>query len=103
MADISIYDVINDIVVTVPGVISFANSKAKSEEEILTKDITRAIELSSSLEFERVKIHVVLINGISIRDVLSEIQTRVKYELEKASKFMRNYIVDVVVDDIHIA
>ncbi|QBQ08015.1 Asp23/Gls24 family envelope stress response protein [Spiroplasma gladiatoris] len=102
MVDQLIFDVIKDIIVTVPGVISFANSSAKLDQDIKTNDISQAVEISSAAEVIRIKIHIILINGVNIREVVSEIQTRVKYELEKQNQFVRNYMVDVAIDDLEI-
>ncbi|AHI53190.1 Asp23/Gls24 family envelope stress response protein [Spiroplasma culicicola] len=102
MLDQAAYDAINNAVVTVPGVISFANCSAKSEAEIKTSDITRAVEVLSTDVTSRVKVHIILINGVNIRDVVNEVQIRVKYELEKIEQFVRNYIVDIAVDDLEI-
>ncbi|AGR42387.1 Asp23/Gls24 family envelope stress response protein [Spiroplasma diminutum] len=100
MIDKIILDSISNAVVTVPGVVSFANFAAKTEAEIKTEDISKAVELTTADNTDRVKVHIVLINGVNIRDVVNEVQIRVKYELEKVSQFVRNYIVDVAVDDL---
>ncbi|QHX36916.1 Asp23/Gls24 family envelope stress response protein [Spiroplasma sp. BIUS-1] len=100
MIDKVILDSISDAVVTVPGVASFANFAAKSASELKTEDISKAVELTSADITDRVKVHIILINGVNIRDVVKEVQIRVKYELEKLSQFVRNYIVDVAVDDL---
>ncbi|QEH62177.1 Asp23/Gls24 family envelope stress response protein [Spiroplasma chinense] len=102
MIDQTVYDAISNAVVTVPGVISFANCSAKSQSEIKTSDIKNAVEITSADNIGRVKIHIILINGVNIRDVVNEVQIRVKYELEKLNQFVRNYIVDVAVDDLEI-
>lgn len=100
MIDKAILESISNAVVTVPGVASFANFAAKTESELKTEDISKAVELTSADITDRVKVHIILINGVNIRDVVKEVQIRVKYELEKLSQFVRNYIVDVTVDDL---
>lgn len=103
MVDINnkeIFDTIKEAIITVPGVISFANYLAKSESDIRTTDISRSIEISPLEQGFRYKIHIILMYGVNIRDVVTEVQIRVKYELEKLSKFTCNYIVDVAVDDL---
>ncbi|ALD66740.1 Asp23/Gls24 family envelope stress response protein [Spiroplasma cantharicola] len=100
MINKAILDSISNAVVTVPGVASFANYAAKSESELKTEDIAKAVEMVSTDTMDRVKVHIILINGVNIRDVVSEVQIRVKYELEKLSQFVRNYIVDIAVDDL---
>ncbi|AOG60719.1 hypothetical protein SHELI_v1c07700 [Spiroplasma helicoides] len=103
MIDEAIYDVIKNAIVTVPGVASFANFYANSQDQLKTDDITKAVELTSNDNTNRVKVHVILINGVNIKDVINEVQIRVKYELEKQGQFLRNYVVDVAVDDLEIA
>jgi len=102
MENKAIYEAIKDAVVTVPGVVSFANYSAKSHLDIRTNDINKAVEMSMTDNVYRTKIHIILINGVNIRDVVNEVQIRVKYELEKLSQFVRNYIVDIAVDDLEI-
>lgn len=46
------------------------------------------------------KIHVVLLSGVNILDVMTEIQIRIKYELEKNVKNFINHTVTVAVDDL---
>lgn len=96
------FEVIKEAVVTLPGVVAFANYTAKTEDEIQTQDISKAVELINTDDVFKCRIHIVLMNGVNIREVISEVQIRVKYELERLSKFTRNYIVDVVVDDVAI-
>jgi len=96
--DKDVIKVIKDAVVTVPGVVSFANYSVNGEE---TKFIDKAVELTSTDNVSRYRIHVILLNGVNIRDVISEVQIRVKYELEKNTKFIAKYQVDVVVDKLH--
>ncbi|WP_026389147.1 Asp23/Gls24 family envelope stress response protein [[Acholeplasma] multilocale] len=98
--DKSVIKVIKDAVVTVPGVMSFANFNADTREELATKDIDNAIEFTNTDNVTRFRIHVILISGVNIKDVIKEIQIRVKYELEKISKFTVKYMVDVAVDDL---
>ncbi|AGR41519.1 Asp23/Gls24 family envelope stress response protein [Spiroplasma taiwanense] len=100
MIEQKLLDVIKNSVVTVPGVISFANFTAKTKEELKTEDISKAVEVVDLDTTFKVKIHIILINGVNIRDVVNEVQTRVKYELEKESNFMQNCIVDIAVDDL---
>jgi len=96
--DKEVIKVIKDAVVTVPGVISFANYHTHGEE---TKSIDKAVELTSTDNIARYRIHVILLNGVNVKDVISEIQIRVKYELEKNTKFTIKHQVDVVVDKLH--
>ncbi|AUB31945.1 Asp23/Gls24 family envelope stress response protein [Spiroplasma floricola] len=100
MLEKDILDSISNAVVTVPGVASFANFTAKLESELKTDDISKAVEITTADTTNRVKVHIILINGVNISDVVKEVQIRVKYELEKLSQFVRNYIVDVAVDDL---
>ncbi|WP_339020576.1 Asp23/Gls24 family envelope stress response protein [Spiroplasma endosymbiont of Atherix ibis] len=100
MLEKNILDSISNAVVTVPGVASFANFTAKLESELKTVDISKAVEIKTVDTTNRVKVHIILINGVNISDVVKEVQIRVKYELEKLSQFVRNYIVDVAVDDL---
>lgn len=95
-----IYSAVESAVMTVPGVISFANYMAIRENDIQTDDITKAIETNESEKLSKYKVHIVLLYGVNIRDVVTEVQIRVKYELEKLSKFTKVYIVDVAVDDL---
>ncbi|WP_027063071.1 Asp23/Gls24 family envelope stress response protein [Mesoplasma seiffertii] len=98
--DKSVIKVIKDAVVTVPGVASFANYNAENTSELPSRDIDNAIEFTNTDNVTRFRIHVVLIQGVNIRDVMNEIQIRVKYELEKISKFTVKYMVDVAIDDL---
>ncbi|ASZ08984.1 Asp23/Gls24 family envelope stress response protein [Mesoplasma chauliocola] len=98
--DKSVIKVIKDAIVTVPGVVSFSNFNADSLEELATSDINNAIEFTNTDNITRFRIHVIILSGVNIKDVIKEIQIRVKYELEKISKFTMKYMVDVVVDDL---
>ncbi|WP_031542040.1 Asp23/Gls24 family envelope stress response protein [Mesoplasma photuris] len=98
--DKSIIKVIKDAVVTVPGVASFADYNAEDYSELPTKEIDNAIEFTNTDNVTLFRIHVILINGVNIKDVINEIQIRVKYELEKISKFTVKYMVDVAVADL---
>lgn len=92
--------IVQDAIMTVPGVRSFANYQVEDKSEIATNDIFSAIEYTNTDNMTRFRIHVILITGVNIKDVINEIQIRVKYELEKMSKFTIKYIVDVAVDDL---
>jgi len=96
--DNEVIKVIKDAVVTVPGVIAFADYTANGEP---TNSVDKAVEKSSTDNVSRYRIHVILLNGVNIKDVTSEIQIRMKYELEKMTKFTVKYQVDVVVDQLH--
>lgn len=98
--DNSVMKVIKDAIVTVPGVVSFSNFNADSREELPTSNIEDAIEFTNTDNITRFRIHVIILSGVNIKDVLKEIQIRVKYELEKMSKFTIKYMVDIVVDDL---
>ncbi|WP_338970319.1 Asp23/Gls24 family envelope stress response protein [Spiroplasma endosymbiont of Labia minor] len=97
-----VYDSIREAVVTVPGVISFVefNKDENSVEVVKTTDTYKAIEVAYTDGMYRIRIHVMLIVGVNIPDVLIEIQVRVKYELERQSGFSENYLVDVVIDKL---
>ncbi|ARU91223.1 hypothetical protein SCLARK_00541 [Spiroplasma clarkii] len=96
------YNAINNAVTTVPGVKSLANYESQDIWDLETKDIAKAVEIVSSGSIHRVKVHVILMNGFNIRDVVNEVQIRVKYELEKLKQFTMSYSVDVVVDDLQM-
>lgn len=95
-----ILNVIENAVMTIPGISSFAKVEPSTDESLATKDINKAIEFNNTDKFARFRIHVVLINSVNIRSILNEVQIRVKYELEKMSRFTVDYLVDVVVDDM---
>ncbi|MCL8212997.1 hypothetical protein [Mesoplasma whartonense] len=102
--DENILKIIKNAVVTVPGVASFADyhnttTPSVGNDNLATLDIDKSIELLTA-EISRFKIHVILISGINIKDVINEIQIRVKYELEKSNKFTNKYLVDVIVEGI---
>ncbi|AXK51344.1 Asp23/Gls24 family envelope stress response protein [Spiroplasma alleghenense] len=90
--------VINEAVITIPGLMSFAEVNKESGLVLATKEIDKAIEVSITEKIHRLKIHIILLNGVNIKDVATEVQIRVKYELEKLSNFTNSYYVDVVVD-----
>ncbi|KAJ3615996.1 hypothetical protein Zmor_012124 [Zophobas morio] len=94
------FEVIEEAVEAVPGVVSFANFKAKSHDSIKTDRLDNAIEVQSSDKNYKFKIHVALMNGINIKEVLEEIQNRVSDGLEKLGGQNQSYIIDVVVDDL---
>lgn len=98
--DKSVIKVIKEAVITVPGVSSFANYNPDDHGKIATANIDNAVEFMSANNFTRFRIHIILINGVNIKDVVNEVQIRVKYELEKMSNFTAKYFVDVVVDDV---
>ncbi|PPE04307.1 Asp23/Gls24 family envelope stress response protein [Williamsoniiplasma lucivorax] len=98
--DKNVIKVIKDAIVTVPGVISFANFNATNNDNISTLEIDNAVEFINTDNLTRFRIHVILISGVNIKDVMNEIQIRVKYELEKTTKFTIKYMVDVAVDDL---
>ncbi|ATZ18605.1 hypothetical protein ESOMN_v1c02210 [Williamsoniiplasma somnilux] len=98
--DKNVIKVIKDAIVTVPGVASFANFQTEDINELATRDIDNAVEYTNTDNITRFRIHVILIGGVNIKDVINEIQIRVKYELEKVSKFTVKYMVDVAVDDL---
>ncbi|WP_100609813.1 Asp23/Gls24 family envelope stress response protein [Entomoplasma freundtii] len=98
--DKSIIKVIKEAVITVPGVSSFANYNPDDNHKLATANIDNAVEFMTTDDFTRFRIHVILISGVNIKDVINEVQIRVKYELEKMSNFAAKYLVDVVVDDM---
>ncbi len=97
--DKNVIEVIKDAVVTVPGVVSFANWQTEGKQELATHDLDKAIEYTNTNNMTRFRIHLVIISGVNIKDVMNEVQIRVKYELEKMSKFTEKFIVDIAVDD----
>lgn len=99
--DKTLINVIKEAVVTVPGVSSFANYNAESPRHLSTLEIDDAVEFTKDTEnLTRFRIHVILLGGVNIKDVVNEVQIRVKYELEKKAKFSKKFLVDVVIDDI---
>lgn len=98
--DLTTYDAIKDAVTTVPGVKSLANYQAVGD--LKTADIKQAVEITSAGVINKVRVHVILMNGFNIRDVVNEVQIRVKYELEKLKQFTMTYIVDVIVEDLQM-
>ncbi|ASP27957.1 hypothetical protein SCORR_v1c01820 [Spiroplasma corruscae] len=95
----NIIDTIKNTIYTIPGIASFANYLIDSYD-VVTDDVTKAVEISIFENIYKVKLHLVLFNGVNIKDVLSEVQSRLKYELEKKYNFKNNFIIDVVVDDL---
>ena|SRR5699024_7552652 len=94
------FELIAEIVEAVPGVISFANYKSKSADSIKTDNIENAIEVQLSDKNYKFKIHVVLMNGINIKEVLVEVQNRVSDGLEKLLGQTNSFIIDVVADNL---
>lgn len=94
------YDIIKNAIMTIPGVKSLANYHYKDSDDFTTDDIQKAVEIISTGSMNKVKVYVVLANGFNIREVASEIQIRVKYELEKQHQFNSSYTVDVVVENL---
>ncbi|AHI54057.1 hypothetical protein SSABA_v1c06550 [Spiroplasma sabaudiense Ar-1343] len=92
--------VIREAVITIPGLMSFAEVDKESGVVNATTSIDKAIEISITEKIHRLKIHIILMNGVNIKDVVTEVQIRVKYELEKLSNFTNSYYVDVAVDDL---
>lgn len=90
---------IKNAVVSVPGVASFSNYKAKTLDEKFTTEIANALEITNTDDLSLFKIHIILVLGINVVDVMNEIQIRVRYELQKNSNFKNKYLVDVIVDD----
>ncbi|AJM72015.1 Asp23/Gls24 family envelope stress response protein [Mycoplasma yeatsii] len=91
---------IYDSVITIPGVVALANYTSNSSDDLITNDISKAIEIEMKDDIYQFKIHVVLLNGVNILDVMTEIQIRIKYELEKNVKNFLNHTVTVAVDDL---
>ncbi|AKU79432.1 hypothetical protein [Spiroplasma turonicum] len=95
-----IIDTIKNTIYTIPGISSLANYTVDSYD-ISTDDVLKAVEISKFENIYKVKLHLVLINGVNIKDVLIEAQSRLKYELERNYSFKVNFIIDVVVDDLN--
>ncbi|ABC01373.1 conserved hypothetical protein [Mycoplasma capricolum subsp. capricolum ATCC 27343] len=91
---------IREAVVTVPGVVGLANFSSKDKNDLSTNDIHKAIEFVIDKNIQHFKIHVILLYGVNILDILKEIQIRVKYELEKNFKNNIEHKVDVIVEDL---
>ncbi|KAF5295767.1 hypothetical protein FQA39_LY12940 [Lamprigera yunnana] len=90
--DKSIIKIIKDAVITVPGVAAFANYTNEDKNDLTTSDIENAIEFTNTDDITRFKIHVILLQGVNIKDITKEIQIRVKYELEKYQKNTPNLL-----------
>ncbi|UKS54134.1 Asp23/Gls24 family envelope stress response protein [Mycoplasma feriruminatoris] len=91
---------IREAVITVPGVIGLANFSTNNKNDLSTNDIHKAIEFVIDKNIQHFKIHVILLYGVNILDVLKEIQIRIKYELEKNFKNNIEHKVDVIVEDL---
>jgi uncharacterized alkaline shock family protein YloU len=65
-----------------------------------TNVLSNAIEVQSSDVNYKFKIHVSLMNGINIKEVLEEIQNRVNDSLSKLAGLDSAFIIDVVVDEL---
>ncbi|WFQ94365.1 Asp23/Gls24 family envelope stress response protein [Mycoplasma feriruminatoris] len=91
---------IREAVITVPGVIGLANFSTNNKNDLSTNDIYKAIEFVIDKNIQHFKIHVILLYGVNILDVLKEIQIRIKYELEKNFKNNIEHKVDVIVEDL---
>ncbi|AKX33851.1 hypothetical protein SLITO_v1c01860 [Spiroplasma litorale] len=94
-----IIETIKNTIYTIPGISSFANYLIDSYD-ISTDDVSNAVEISKFESIYKIKLHLVLFNGVNIKDVLTEVQSRLKYELERVHEFKQNFIVDVIVDDL---
>jgi uncharacterized alkaline shock family protein YloU len=94
------FEVIKQAVEAVPGVVSFVNYKAKTRDGLRTNVLSNAIEVQSSDLNYKFKIHVSLMNGINIKEVLEEIQNRVNDSLSKLAGLDSAFIIDVVVDEL---
>ncbi|QVK06404.1 Asp23/Gls24 family envelope stress response protein [Mycoplasma mycoides] len=91
---------IREAVITVPGVVGLANFSANNKKDLSTNDIHKAIEFVIDKNTQHFKIHVILLYGVNILDILKEIQIRIKYELEKNFKNNIEHKVDVIVEDL---
>ncbi|WP_342268707.1 hypothetical protein [Spiroplasma endosymbiont of Aspidapion aeneum] len=100
MDDEKILTIIKNTVYLIPGVKGFADYKATPKDELSTKDVVRSVEFNVKNDNNHLMIHLILLNGFNMKNVLREVQYRIKFELEKASEYTRSYIVDLVVDDI---
>ncbi|AEM68615.1 Asp23/Gls24 family envelope stress response protein [Mycoplasma putrefaciens] len=96
-----IISIIYESVITIPGVVALSNYHSNNPENLKTKEISKAIEFTINHDkIPHFRLHVILLNGVNILDVMREIQIRVKYELEKNLKESNNHIVTVAVDDL---
>lgn len=91
---------IREAVITVPGVVGLANFSTNNKKDLSTNDIHKAIEFVIDKNIQHFKIHVILLYGVNILDILKEIQIRIKYELEKNFKNNIEHKVDVIVEDL---
>ncbi|WP_434343215.1 Asp23/Gls24 family envelope stress response protein [Mycoplasma sp. 06067-C1-B144P-99-0482-3] len=91
---------IKEAVVTVPGVVGLANFSSKDKNDLSTNDIHKAIEFVIDKNIQHFKIHVILLYGVNILDVLKKIQIRIKYELEKKLKNNIKHKIDIIVEDL---
>ncbi|AHF61332.1 hypothetical protein P344_05690 [Spiroplasma mirum ATCC 29335] len=101
-----IADIAYASVITVPGVAGFAKigdfSSEKENVTILTKNYSESITLKQYGKDYVIKIYLILLEEVNIRDVSQEVQIRIKYELEKLDIFPGNFTVNVNVLDLLI-
>lgn len=97
-----IADLVHAVVTTVPGVAGFAKADEteNSEENVimLLKDYSQSIKLRQDGRNFYIDIFLVLLEGVTIKDIAREIQIRIKYELERMNVYSKDIMIYVNVN-----
>lgn len=92
--------IIKESTVSVPGVVGFANYKSNKLNEMQTDDVSKAVEVFSEEKINKFIIHIILMPGVVVKDILSELQIRISNAFYNLGNYSKTFIVNVIAEKL---